>query len=367
MASIRKRTGRPKPWEAVYRDPDGRQRTKTFARKVDAQRFLTTVESDKLRGDYVDPHERTTFGEYAEAWLERQTTSAHTRRQTASRLNARILPALGDVELRHIKPSTVQQWLAGLERDGLAPGTVRLYLATISQVLNAAVDDGLLARNPVRSRSVKPPAAPDERVDAWTAEQVTAVIDALPDRYRASAVLAAGCGLRKGEAHGLRVGDVDWLRHVVHVRQQLRQDGTFGPPKRGRVRDVPLPEHVALELSAHLERCAAGEDGLIFTDDDGQSVDRQRFDRAWHAALDIAGLSRSRENGMHALRHFYASALLAAGVSVRAVADWLGHADGGALLLRVYAHVMPADADRGRAVVDRALGSREPGVSQTAQ
>jgi integrase len=367
MTSIRKRDGRPKPYEAVYRDPDGRQRTKAFARKVDARRFLTTVEADQLRGTYVDPHERTTFGEYAREWLERQTTSPATRRGTSSRLNARILPAFGDVELRHIRPSTVQQWLAALQRDGLAASTVRLYLTTVSQVLAAAVDDGLLVRNPIESRSVKPPAKPDERVDAWTAEQVETVIDVLPAHYRGIAVVAAGCGLRQGEAFGLPTANVEWLRHNVHVGQQLRADGTLGPPKGGRVRDVPLPEHVALELSAHLEQHGAGPEGLLFGEPDGGPVDRTRFGRAWRAALPATGLAVTRANGMHALRHFYASALLADGVSVPAVADWLGHADGGALLLRVYGHVMPSVADRGRAVIDRMLGSREPDVSQEGE
>lgn len=352
------RHGRGQRWRCRYRDPDGRQRTKSFHKKADAERFARRVKSDMDRGEFVDPQAgRTTLAAFAQGWLARQTTSEHTRRQTASRLNARILPTLGHVELRSLRPSTVQQFVAGLERDGLAAGTVRLYMTTLSQVLNAAVDDGLIPRNPARARSVKAPAAPEPRVDAWTPEQVATVTDALPARYRAVAVVAAGCGLRRGEALGLRVGDVDWLRGQVHVRQQLRPDGTTGAPKRGKRRDVPLPEHVALELSAHVERHGSGADGLLFTEADGSTVRRKHFDAAWGAGLDAAGLARSRENGPHALRHFYASTLLAAGVSVRAVADWLGHADGGALLLKVYAHVMPSDADRGRAVVDAALGA----------
>jgi integrase len=187
-----------------------------------------------------------------------------------------------------------------------------------------------------------------------------------PGRWQALAVTAAGCGLRQGEAFGLRVAEVDFLRHVVHVRQQVRQDGTIGLPKRDKTRDVPLPEHVALALAAHIERYAPAPDGLIFAGADGGPVDRRRFSAAWGRALDAAGLERIRANGSHALRHFYASTLLAAGVSVRAVADWLGHADGGALLLRVCAHVMPSDTERGRAVLDAAF-SCEPGVSQAAQ
>jgi integrase len=72
------------------------------------------------------------------------------------------------------------------------------------------------------------------------------------------------------------------------------------------------------------------------------------------AALVAAGLEPSRENGMHALRHFYASVLLDAGESVRALAEYLGHADPG-FTLRVYTHLMPASEERTRRAVDQAL------------
>ena len=87
-------------------------------------------------------------------------------------------------------------------------------------------------------------------------EQVTAVTVALPDRYQILVVLAAGCGLRQGEAFGLGVDDVDFLRGVIHVRRQVKlvhARQVFAPPKGGKERDVPLPEMVALELAAHLQ------------------------------------------------------------------------------------------------------------------
>lgn len=69
MGSIRKREGRPSPWEAVYREPDGRQRTKAFRRKADASAFLSTVEADKLRGSYLDPSAgKVTVRAFAGKW-----------------------------------------------------------------------------------------------------------------------------------------------------------------------------------------------------------------------------------------------------------------------------------------------------------
>jgi site-specific recombinase XerD len=98
---------------------------------------------------------------------------------------------------------------------------------------------------------------------------------------------------------------------------------------------------------------------LVFTNTAGGPLNRGSWnDREWKPALRAAGLSATRDEGYHMLRHVYASTLLSDGVRVAAVASWLGHADGGALLLRTYAHV-PSDADRGRAVLDAALGGRQ--------
>lgn len=369
MASIRKREGRPKPWEAVYRDPDGRQRTKAFARKVDARRFLATVEADVLRGAYVDPQAgKVTFAAFAEEWLAAQTFDGKTREGVESRLRAHLLPTFGSLELRALKPSTVQGWLGSASRE-LAPSTVRLLLATLSSILGAAVEDGLIHTNPCRARSVKAPALPDDRVVPWSVEFVEAIIAAIPERYATTAVVGAGCGLRQGETFGLRVADVDFLGQRVHVRQQVKhvrgEGNVTAPPKRGRTREVPLPDSVAQAVAEHLRAFPADRDGLLFTNEAGGPINRGSFnDRVWRPAVRAAGMEPTRDTGFHQLRHHYASVLLEAGVSVRALADYLGHADPG-FTLRVYTHLMPASEDRARSAVDTAH-SREPHVSQEA-
>ena len=113
MASVEKRVRNANTtWVARWRDPDGRQRKRSFTRKLDADRFLATVESDKVRGVYVDPDAgKITFGTYADRWLARQTFDESTRVAVEVRLRVHIKPLLGNIELRQIKPSTVQHWL----------------------------------------------------------------------------------------------------------------------------------------------------------------------------------------------------------------------------------------------------------------
>jgi integrase len=183
------------------------------------------------------------------------TTDPSTREAVELRLRLQVLPQLGDYPLAALRPSVVQGWTRGLQGH-LAPSYVRVIFANLSALLGAAVDDGLIAANPCRSRSVKPPAPDRRKLGPWSVERVAAVRDGLPGRYRVLAEFGAGLGLRQGEAFGLAVEDVDFLRGVVHVRRQVKLLGDkphFALPKGGRQRDVPLPEQVALRLAAHLQ------------------------------------------------------------------------------------------------------------------
>lgn len=366
-------------WQARYRAPDGGEQSKTFRRKVDAQRWLDEATTDMVTGRYVDPKAgKVTFGRFAERWLAAQTFDPSTREAVTSRLNVHILPTFRKTELRAIRPSMVQTWLRGRQQE-LAPRTVRTLLANLSGILGAAVEDGLIARNPCASSSVSAPSGPAKRIVPWTVEQVEAIVGAHPERYRAIAVVAAGCGLRQGETLGLAVDAVDFLRHTVHVRQQvklIRGKVILAPPKGGKIREVPLPEWVAIALAEHLRRHPPIETTLPWRDVDGEPrtsplifttrqsgpVNRNYLNpHIWKPALEAVGIAPTRDHGMHALRHHYASVLLDGGISVRALAEYLGHADPG-FTLRIYSHLMPNTEDRARAVVD-AAHSKSKGLS----
>lgn len=373
MASVGRRSDGGPGYLVRYRDPDGRQRAKTFRRKGDADRFAAVVEADKLRGSYVDPSAgRILLRDFAESWLAAQTFDESTRIATELRIRLHITPHLGARPMGGIRPSEIQTWLRLLQQT-LAPRYVRVVHSNLSALFNAAIDDDRIVKNPCNAVSVRLPALEDGRVAPWTIEQVRAVKQALPARYRILATLAAGCGLRQGELFGLTVDDVDLKQGVIHVRQQVKILGphqVFASPKGRKIRDVPLPETVALAVEAYLQDYPAREaalpwgtvDGpgrtlrLLVTSRESGPLNRNYINRlVWKPALVEAGLPPSRENGMHALRHFYASVLLDAGESIRALAAYLGHADPG-FTLRVYTHLMPASEERTKRAIDRVLG-----------
>lgn len=374
MASIRRRsTAKGLRYDVRYRDPSGGFRTQTFDKKAKADDFAATVEADMLRGVFIDPAAgKTTLATYAWKWLEAQTFDRSTHDGVEIRLRLHILPVLGSRELRSIKPSAIQSWLRGL--DALAPRYRQVIFANLSTILSAAVDDEIIPKNPCRAPSVTKPRAVRHKVIPWPLERVPAVREALPSRYRVLVTLAFGLGLRQGECFGLGVDDIDWLRGTVEIRRQVKLIGgqwkVFAPPKGQKARTVPLPASVRDELAAHLAQYPSidvelpyGEPGcdprgarLVVTSREAGALDRGYINsRIWKPALVEAGVEPTRDNGMHALRHLYASVLLDGGESIMAVSEYLGHADPG-FTLRTYTHLMPSSDARTRKLIDAAYG-----------
>lgn len=345
-------------WRARWIDPDSRERSQSFVRKTDAERRISEVEGDKLRGVYLDPRAgRVTLQEYAEEWFDGQTSDESTRENVALHLKVHVYPQLGGRQLAAIGPSTVRSWLRGLQ-ERLAPSTIKVVFGTLSAVLSAAVEDGRIAKNPCKSPSVSLPAVDPRKVVPWTYETLESVRQGLTERYRILAAIGAGCGLRQGEAFGLAVEDVDFLGREVHVQRQvkvIRHKLVFALPKGHKTRTVPLPEQLAFDLSAYLREYPAAPVALpwsepqgkavaarlLVTNGQGQPLNRNHFNRdVWKPALRRAGVPDDRENGMHARRHWYASALLDGGESIKLVSEYLGHTDEG-FTLRTYTHLMP--------------------------
>lgn len=212
-------------YRARYRTPDGASRSKTFARKVDAERFLNSTEHRKTTGEFVDPAAgRMTFGEYAERWIDmkRATKRASTIETWQAHVNKHLRPAFGAVELRAITREQCKAF-AGELGERVAPTTARAIVFTLAAILREAVDDNRLSRNPAERISVG--RKTERRVDpmhvATIATKVPALADAMPDRWRAGVLLMASTGLRLGECLGLTVDRVDFLRRSIRVDRQL--------------------------------------------------------------------------------------------------------------------------------------------------
>ena len=353
MASVAKRPNGQ--WRARYRDEAGKEHSRHFAKKSDAQRWLDQVTASIVRGDYVDPRAgQITLADFAGRWQAVQVSSSGTARIVDNALRLHILPELGEHRLSAVRRSTVQGLVKRLEDKGLSPGTVRGIYFVLSQVFGAAVDDKLLASTPCIKITL--PRTMDEPVSPPTVDQVAAFRDALPSRYRAAAVVLAGAGPRIGEVLGLDVEHVNFARKHLSIQRQRRQDGTLGPLKTKKARrDVPLGDVVIAELTAHLAARRRSEktdevSGPLFVDE----FNKPLLYRRWRQVAETAARRAGVDITAHDLRHFYASALIAGGASVKQVQVRLGHFSP-VVTLETYAHLWPGDDDRTRDVMDAAL------------
>lgn len=372
------RHGKGLRWRARYLNPDGDERSRSFDRKLDAERFLTEVEHSKNLGTYRDPDAgRVTLRKYAAGWVEAYPADSTRGEVVRRQLANHIVPKLGGHTLAELerRPSLVQQFFTGLP---MGPGGASQVAITLTAVLAAAADDGLITRNPCKAQSVKLPRMPKTRIVPWTMAQAEDIRSGLPGRYRAVVDCGAGLGMRLGEILGSGPDELDFLRRKVCVRRQVKRVGGrlwFAMPKGGREREVPMAERVSLRLASHIETYELVEVTLpwnepgnpkrhgkpvtavvLFSRGGGALNHSTFYTGGWRAARNAAGIT---EGSVHQLRHLFASALLAGGVDIKALSEYLGHHDP-AVTLRIYAHLMPSAEGRALRAVEAAFAEASP-------
>lgn len=143
MSHIERRERRGKNGQVLrsyrvrWRGPDGKERNKSFKRKVDADRFAATVSADLVRGQYIDPDAgKILFETYARKWLAAQTFEEGTYVAVELRFRLHAFPVLGKQNLNDMQPLTIQSWLRTL--TDLAPSCRQIIFANVSTVFSAA-------------------------------------------------------------------------------------------------------------------------------------------------------------------------------------------------------------------------------------
>lgn len=332
-----------------YRTPDRRQTDKRgFRTKRDAEAFAATIEVAKLRGEYIDPSAaRATIGALGPGWLARRAhlkPSAHRVLDQAWRVH--VSPRWADVAVSDIRRTDVQAWVTELSRVRAATTVLRAY-GVLASVLDDAVSDRRILANPARGIILPRKVRRERRY--LTHDEVAALANAAGE-HRPLIFLLAYCGLRWGEAVGLRVRDLDLLRRRLTVNQNVVEVGSrlvLGTPKTHERRSVPIPAFVVDELARQCE--GKSRDEQVFPGARGQYLRRCKTSKGWFGtALREAGI----EPGLrpHDLRHTAASLAVSAGANVKAVQRMLGHASA-SMTLDVYADLFDDDLD----AVGRAL------------
>ena len=245
---------RPDPGDLVQPGDgwDGRERSKSFTRKTDAERWLSQQRSFIAQGDWIDPARgRITFGEYALAWLDSRTDlKPKTRHQYQSLLSLHILPTWRTVPLAKVTFEGLSQWVARLSLGGLGPSGIRQSVFVMSAALDHAVRSGRIRTNPARGLGLPRPRRRDYVF--LTHDQLRDLADEA-GTSRVFVLLLGYTGLRWGEATALLVYDIDLGRRRIDVRRAFSDVGghvVLGTPKSHRSRTVPVPRFLVLEITA---------------------------------------------------------------------------------------------------------------------
>ncbi|WP_169583374.1 MULTISPECIES: tyrosine-type recombinase/integrase [Microbacterium] len=331
-----------------YRRPDHSQAAKRgFRSKRDAEAWLFEIESQRSKGAFVDPQAgRATVTALGERWIEAKRgsmkPSSFAPVQTAWRL--RVKPKWGDWPVADIRFTDVRDWVSEL-RGEVGATVVLRTIGVLAGILDDAVLDGRIARNPVRMGDIGKPRKSRSVHRYLSHEQVLRLADAAGERRLVVLVLAY-TGMRWAELTGLRVGDIDFGRRRINVTvNAVEVNGEFhvGTPKSHRTRSVPVPRFVLEELSTAV--CDRAYTDLAFPGPDGSYMRRVRASsgsKSWfRSALRAAGLPQMT---VHDLRHTAASLAVQSGSHPKAIQRMLGHASA-AMTLDVYADLFDDDLD----------------------
>jgi integrase len=371
MPSIERRQRAGKAvWRAHYRTPTGLQRNKTFNRKVDAERFLATIEAAKIAGTFVDPSlARITVGEWARVWLTAQAhLKATTRERYAGILREHILPAWGTVKLANVSHADVQAWVSDLATPQRSPSTVRKIHRVLSLILDLAVRDGRLSRNVAEKINLPRPVRVEKRY--LTIEQVEQLANECGypttfskhrsyaerecETYRLVVLFLAYTGVRFGEMAALKVGRLDLPRRRAVIAESVTvvqgKGFVWSAPKTHTRREVPLPDFLAEQLAPLVEDKAPDE--LVFPSvRSGGPIRATHFRRGhFDAAANAIGLPGLHP---HELRHTAASLAIASGADVKVLQQMLGHSSA-TMTLDTYGHLFDDRLDEVSSALDRA-------------
>ncbi|MFK0288883.1 tyrosine-type recombinase/integrase [Streptomyces sp. NPDC090442] len=283
-------------WQARYPDANGdlRAAPETFETKTDAEIWLSQTEADQTRGDWIDPHAgEVNFLEYATKWIDERGLAATTDELYRRLLRLHLEPTLGSLAVNEIGPSRVRTWRA--ERlTATGATTVAKSYRLLKAIMETAVDDELIRRNPCRIKGAGKEEA-DERPIA-TVEQVFALADTIGLRWRLMVLLGAFASMRPEELAELRRKDVDLDEGTIWVKRAAPELTTgkraLGDPKsRAGTREIVLPTFVLTDLRQHLEWFAEpGPDGLVFVGERGAPFRRSTFGCKYRKARKKVGL-----------------------------------------------------------------------------
>ena len=289
-----------------------------------------------------------TMGEWVDEWLtlRKRRLAPRTLEQYKDILRRYILPMIGGRDLAEVNSLDIEHLIAGA---GEHERTAQLIYVLMAAILRAAYRLDLIDRNPCEKVD-KPKHAP-KITDWWTLEQLRDFLTRdSDDPYMLAWLLAAVCGLRRGELAGLRWQDIHGdTMHICNQRVRVAGQTIDTTPKtRTSDRWLPVPPIIRW----YLDHQATTGEAYVLTDMRGRALEPVTLDHYWRAAQQRAGIDNPIT--LHGLRHTMASMAVAAGINPRELQPALGHASF-TTTANIYSHIQQRQVNGAVLAVSRSV------------
>ena len=273
--------------------------------------------------DYLDYHANNQHGRKA---------STVTRERTSL---TQWVAKLGHVRIDKVSKPMIAAYVKDRIRDGVSPRTANLDVIVLRNVLNSALDDGLIVALP--TAGIRPMKTVSKKRPMLTPADFDRLLDAARTCGKNGAQLAdyllflAFSGARCNEALQVKWADVDFAGRLLCI-------GADGNSKNSKARYVDFNPDLERHLCAMRDRRAPDTEWLFPSPQRGSNdIPAKSLRESFKLARKSAELPWV---GFHDMRHFFASRAVMAGIDFKTIAEWLGHQDGGVLLCKVYSHLL---------------------------
>lgn len=355
---------RGKKWYIVIslgKDEDGKRKQKWFSgynSQGEAEDDLPYKLLDAQDGLYMNNSDISLKNYLLNVWLVAIQPDIRLKTYKFYKYNVEhaIIPVIGNIRLSKLKPLDVKRMINHYLKEGtVSHTTIRHYYRTLSVALNKAVQWEIINKNPCKR--IKPPAVDTPEMKILTARQVNTLLEyTIHSKFKVMYIpilLAAGCGLRRGEILGLKWENIDFQDHIMHVRHNLQYiDREFilaDPKTKKSKRDIPLPDPIVSILQEHKSGQEAikarlgikgfdKKNAFVCSWKDGANIIPDYLDKTLNKILKQCKLPHVR---FHDLRHTYAALMLGSGVRIKELSDLLGHSKT-SVTMDIYAHSMPS-------------------------
>ena len=359
-------------YKVPYKTATGKATSETFHNLKDAQAFRDKIRARRSGGGKLADLQagKLAVAAYADRWLRAVAPglSDGTVNNYRSLLTNHVLPVVGDLAMRDVTRTEVQEIITRMRARNLSTSTVQSVRAVVGTLFNRAASiDEVIPASPCRA--IVMPSGGRPLVRIIETGHVAALAAEIGPQYQALVLVAAGTGLRIGELLGLTWDRVNLDRATLTVDRQYKPTAAAltAPKTRASVRTVPLGASTVALLRALRDTCPAvavtlptvghrkpQPVSLVFHTGDGKPLAYTRLHAAWNRARAAAGVPDWAT--WHTLRHYYVSLLISEGIHARVIQERVGHTSI-TTTMDVYGHLMTSHGDDTRAAVDNALGN----------